>query len=420
MSCRRRTLGGLAAVLVAAAGMLGGAGTAGAATGSTATGATVTGSGLSITASVDDAGLRTTGQHHFTLTLTLRIVNGTAFPADVSLTVGAHPWPHHGAFGFPVDVGPATLTPPATFLPIPQPPIPPPLPGACVRGDMYDFGGDLDVELPPASGTTVTVPLTAIVPSWPDTDYTPMVVWSRAGSTSIPALAVAVPPVSMPGPSGVLIRLSHVPPGQVAAGAATVITGSTDPPLAHRTVILSARHFGLDGSRRRIPVGRVTTDAAGRFTLTGWRPERPGVDELIASVPRPGRGLVSDSNCAQGFTVTAPAVTIRARHDVHLGLARRLARPGDVLRLSVINDTPHSVGYAPCPSLALRTSGSWQPITQTQGKPIACSTILILTGPHSRSHLRLWLPPDLNPASTGSRSPTISNAERERRARSYA
>jgi hypothetical protein len=57
----------------------------------------------------------------------------------------------------------------------------------------------------------------------------------------------------------------------------------------------------IQSTAQRLSLGRFRTDAAGRFTVAGWRPAKVGIYQLTAHISHPGGDLLPDSAC--GATV---------------------------------------------------------------------------------------------------------------------
>ena len=234
------------------------------------------------------------------LTLNVGIVNnGPAVQVDV--TIGGHRWPAAALTdGGPLGFGSPTLEPPATFMPVPVPPITP-SPLACVRGEAVD-GRQYGVGLPALSTTVLRVPLLALVPYWPGTNYTPEVTWWTTNSTFPKMTRVVVKPIQMTGPTGVHIELATRPRDKVTIGRAITIVGTTDPAIQHRRIKLTANYFPVsDGSpvlRSRITsIADVITNEHGRFKLPPWHLKHPGFYQLLSRAEHPGHGVQPDRAC---------------------------------------------------------------------------------------------------------------------------
>lgn len=234
------------------------------------------------------------------LTLNVGIVNNG--PAvQVYLAIGGHPWPGAALTeGGPLGFGSPTLDPPATFKPVPVPPIAP-SPLACVRGEEVD-GRQYGVGLPALSTTVLRVPLLALVPYWPDTNYTPEVTWWPTNSTFPKTTLIVVTPVQMTGPTGVHIELATTPHLKVTIGRAITIVGTTDPAIQHRSIKITVKYFPVsDGSpvlRPRImSVADVITNEHGRFKLPPWHLKHPGLYQLLSRAVHSGHGIQPDHAC---------------------------------------------------------------------------------------------------------------------------
>lgn len=248
-----------------------------------------------VTATVSPSTLSSTGRRSFTLTLN---VNNIGEAQPLGIAVFSHEWPGpHNQLGGPLAFGnPSMLGPGSVQL---RPAHVPPLPaGECVRGVAYDFTL-LVVTLPARSSTAVQLPVTAIVPPWPGTDYTPRVElnFDRPGTKDV----VAVPRVQMTGPTGFRIDLSTRPGATaIRAGRRATITGATSPAVRHAIVRVSVRSAPLN--RAEIPgranvVALARTDDRGSFRVGGWKPRRSGEYQLLATIAHPGQGLIHDSTC---------------------------------------------------------------------------------------------------------------------------
>ena len=258
-----------------------------------------TGPGIAISATVAPQVLSSLGGHSFTVSV--RITNSG--PAtDVFLSLAGRPWPHAGTTrGRPLDFGTPTVDAPATLKPIPPPPIPPPVPWSyCVRGQDYNYG-QADVVMPARSATTLAMPVTAVLPSWKGTDYTPTLNWETPTGTPVP---IAVPAVTMQGPTGVRIQIVTKPQGAqqhaIISGARVTISGSTDPRVRSAVVRVSARYFptAYGKTPKTTLLGLVRTNAAGQFVIRGWRPRATGAYQLLSSITNVDSQLQPDSTCA--------------------------------------------------------------------------------------------------------------------------
>jgi hypothetical protein len=248
-----------------------------------------------VTATIAPSTLSATGVHSFTLTLS---VHNFGEAQTLGIEVFSHEWPSpHGQLGGPLAFGdPSMLGPGSVRLGAASVP---PLPaGACVRGVAYDFRL-LIVSLPARSSTAVQLPVTAILPAWPRTDYTPRVHlnFDRPGTEDF----VAVPRVRLTGPTGFRIDLSTRPPvTAIRAGRRVTITGATSPAVQHAIVRVTVRsaplnRAGMPGSAHLVAV--VRTDGRGRFRVGGWKPRRSGEYQLLATIAHPGRRLMHDNTC---------------------------------------------------------------------------------------------------------------------------
>ena len=257
-----------------------------------------TGPGIAISVTVAPQVLSSVGGHSFTVSV--RITNSG--PAtDVFLTLAGRPWPHAGSTqARPLNFGTPTVDAPATLKPIPPPPIPPLPPWSyCVRGQDYNYG-QADVVMPAQSATTLTEPVTALLPAWRGTDYTPTLDWVTATGTEVP---IAVPTVTMQGPTGVRIQTETKPQGTqqhaIVSGTRVTISGSTDPRVRGAVVRVRAHLFSNMNSQipKTVLLGIARTNAAGRFVIRGWRPKSTGGYQLESSISNVGPQLQPDSAC---------------------------------------------------------------------------------------------------------------------------
>jgi hypothetical protein len=248
-----------------------------------------------VTATVSPSALSSTGVRAFDLVLHIHHF-GEAQTLGIEVSSNGWPGPRNGlggplAFGTPSMLGPGSVH----LQPAPVPPL---AAGACVRGVAYDFTL-LSVALPAGSSTAVQLPVTAIVPAWPGTDYTPRVLlnFDRAGTEDV----VAVPPVRMTGPTGFRIDLSTRPPASaIRTGRSVTITGKTSPAVRHAIVRVSVRsaprkRADMPGRAHLVAIAR--TDGTGRFRVAAWRPPGAGDYQLLATIAHPGHGLMHDTTC---------------------------------------------------------------------------------------------------------------------------
>jgi hypothetical protein len=204
-----------------------------------------------------------------------------------------------------------TLKGPGQLLPILiSDPLPELFPWQCSRGPSFDYDW-ADVLVPAHSTTTLVVPMTANVPSWPGTDYTPEVFEDVVSGQSETETPIAVPRVTMGGPTGVHIEITAHTHGRLSTGAAVALTGSTSPPDPGAIVRVRVRAFVMQqnswlGAAATVLFSRVRTDARGRFRIEGWHPRRPGVYEVLSRIDHPRHALQADKNCAPAIYVTTP------------------------------------------------------------------------------------------------------------------
>jgi hypothetical protein len=247
-----------------------------------------------VTATVAPSTLSSTGVHSFTLTLS---VHNFGEAQTLGIEVSSHEWAGQNQLGGPLAFGSPSMLGPGSVQQ--RPAAVPPLPaGACVRGVADDFRL-LAVTLPARSSTAVQLPVTAILPAWPGTDYTPRVMlnFDRPGTEDL----VAIPRVRMTGPTGFRIDLSTRPRiTAIRAGRGVTIAGATSPAVRHAIVRVTVRSAPLN--RAEMPgrahlVALARTDGRGRFRVGGWKPRRSGEYQLLATIARPGRALMHDSTC---------------------------------------------------------------------------------------------------------------------------
>jgi hypothetical protein len=239
-----------------------------------------------LTASVSRTVLHSAGKHSFTLRL--RIVNsGSA--QRLAINVAGARWPGGQTAGGTLRFGRASMhgAGSVTVLPFSVPPI---VPGTCIRGPIFDVDGLL-VSVPAQTTTTLRLPLTAVVPPWPGTHYTPAVTVFYADGQRA---RLPVPHVTMRGPTGVHITVSVRHRGaSIRAGAPATIVGTTVPAVRGADVSVTFKHVGALMSSRTA-VGR--TDGRGRFRVR-WKPALAGGYQVSARIRHPGRGLLPDSAC---------------------------------------------------------------------------------------------------------------------------
>jgi hypothetical protein len=258
-------------------------------------------SSVEITAAVSTMVLRSTGDHSFDLLVRLQ----NAGPAQqIELQVAGKPWPAgtRGGpllFGVPAMDGPGDVTRP----PLSVPAI---LPGACFRGPAYDFTV-LVVSIPTQMTTTLVLPITAVVPAWPATDYTPLLArYEPGGQPNLQPIAIGVPHVTMTGPTGFRIALSigHRTTW-IRVRTPVTITGTTSPPVPHALVRVTAAHSPTSGAqlRHRRLLAVTRTNSHGQFRLPTWRPPHSGGYEVLAGIVHPSAGLLHDGTCPTAVNV---------------------------------------------------------------------------------------------------------------------
>lgn len=172
------------------------------------------------------------------------------------------------------------------------------------------------LTLPPSSETTLAFTF-ALAPQapWPRTRYAPTFVaepraWT--GPSTLPG------PVRIPAPeplvfatSGVEIRFRtdpHAPQlpvtvgepvGRVRVGEEIKIRGgSTDPPLRRKRLRLM--FVGPGGERPKL-LAKVRTRRSGRFSYSGWEPERKGSYEFWFEYRSQSEQRASDFTCSRTF-----------------------------------------------------------------------------------------------------------------------
>jgi hypothetical protein len=250
-----------------------------------------------VVATVSTRSLLSTANHSFTLYL--HIENAGPVQA-LELDVGGGAWPDLPmtaggplSFGAPLMQGPGSVR----VLTESMPPL---RPGTCVRGVLYG-GAPLQVSVPAETNTTVALPVSAVLPALPGTNYTPQVSFGYS-ERWFPPIPVAVPAIQMTGPTGFAIELAAGHSANtLAAGKRVRIVGTTTPAVRSGVVRVTARRMlRADGELtygavRRL--GVVRTDARGRFRLKRWTPPGPGEYQILASIAHPGGGLMHDHSC---------------------------------------------------------------------------------------------------------------------------
>ncbi len=255
-------------------------------------------SAAEVTASVSTRTLRSNGERSLELFLH---VNNEGEAQTVGIEVGGGEWPYQ-TFGGPLAFGAPSMQGPGAVR-LGSAPVPAFLGSSCARGNPIDFTLLL-VTVPAQTSTTVELPVTAIVPSLPGTDYTPRVLlnWDNPPA----ARRISVPPVRMTGPTGFTIRLKTRPAGTIRAGRRVAILGSTSPAVRHASVRVSVRRAPVDGTRTPGPahlIGVVRTDGGGRFSVARWTPSAAGAYQVLARIAHPGGGLMHDSTCPIAVSV---------------------------------------------------------------------------------------------------------------------
>src|SRR5947209_12600436 len=184
-----------------------------------------------LAATVSRTTLHSRGARSFMLRV--RIANsGPAQRVDVDVHGAA--WPGGQTAGGPLSFGAPSLEGPGTVT-VAAYSVPAILPYACARGPQFDRDA-LIVDVPAATTTTLVLPLRAVVPPWPGTDYTPAVSAIYADGTDV---GVSVPRVRMTGPTGFRIALAvKHPQTWIRAGTPVTIVGSTSPRVPNAFVRL--------------------------------------------------------------------------------------------------------------------------------------------------------------------------------------
>lgn len=170
---------------------------------------------------------------------------------------------------------------------------------------------ELQASLAPGGSATLRVSYQRTgQPLWPGVDYRLQVQGGALGEQSegVPPVLSYGPQLKSLKPYGVRVSLSSKPstgfpvesPGALRIGQRVRLRGTTYPRL--RRTLLTVVAAG-PADRRLKRVGRVRTDADGRFRFSRWAPRRSGQHEITVLTPAAGR-RIADYACPLRFTVS--------------------------------------------------------------------------------------------------------------------